>query len=252
MLARMIAVMTVALIMLSGCSTTTENTAKKNGSGSKVLPAAGEPINGMEDADPDDPYYATQLPDEQRVHPIPTGSIFDAYQAQSLYVEQSHFHVGDIISVQLSESTKASKSGNTQLKKSTDFSLDPIGVPGGNLTIANKEVSLNLNQAQNFSGDGSSEQTNQFEGEITVSVMKVMRNNNLLIRGDKWLLINNGKEFIRLTGIIRAKDITSDNTVSSTKIANARIEYSGNGQLANSQRLGWLTEKLNNPTVWPF
>lgn len=251
MLARMIVAITVTL-MLTACSTTTENTAKKNGSGSKTLPAAGEPVESMDEADPDDPYYATLMPEEPRISPMPTGSIFNIYQVQSLYVEQSHFHVGDIISVQLSESTKASKSGTTQLKKSTDFALEPIGVPGGNLEIANKEVSLSLNQAQNFSGDGQSSQSNDFEGEITVSVMRVMKNNNLLVRGDKWLLINNGKEFIRLTGIIRAKDITSNNTVSSTKIANARIEYSGNGQLANSQRLGWLTDKLNNPTVWPF
>lgn len=120
------------------------------------------------------------------------------------------------------------------------------------MKIAGREVNLDINQEQNFKGDGNASQSNDFEGELTVTVMKVLRNDNLLVRGDKWLLINNGKEYIRLTGVIRAKDVAPDNTVQSTKIANARIEYSGTGALANSQRLGWLTDKLNNPTVWPF
>ncbi|MCL1075838.1 flagellar basal body L-ring protein FlgH [Shewanella dokdonensis] len=250
----LIKTMTILLmtLLLAACASGSMNTAGKNGSGSKVLPPAGEPVQQMDDADPDDPYYAFIEPGDEAVSAIPTGSIFNIQQAQSIYVEQAHFRVGDIISVKLAESTKASKSGSTQMNKSTDFTLDPIGVPGGNLKIAGKEVDLDLSQQQKFKGDGNSSQSNDFEGEITVSVMKVMKNNTLLIRGDKWLLINNGKEFIRLTGIIRAKDILPDNTVSSTKIANARIEYSGNGELANSQRLGWLTDKLNNPTVWPF
>ncbi|KFZ38846.1 flagellar L-ring protein FlgH [Shewanella mangrovi] len=236
------------LLWVSGCAT---NSAM-NASGSKHYPAAGTPMEQAENADPNDPYYAVMAPETEVRRPLPTGSIFNDDVVQSLYIEQSHFRVGDIISIKLSESTRAHKSGNTQLKKSTDFSLDPIDVPGGTLKIANKEVNLGLNQEQNFEGDGSASQSNDFEGEITVSVMKVMKNDNLLVRGDKWLLINNGKEFIRLTGIIRAKDIDADNSVSSTKIANARIEYSGDGALADSQRLGWLTEKLTNPSIWPF
>ncbi|MDF0534765.1 flagellar basal body L-ring protein FlgH [Shewanella yunxiaonensis] len=239
-------------LLLGACASSGQNTAGTNGSGSKVFPPAGTPVQQMDDADPNDPYYASVEPNDEPLHAIPTGSIFNVDAAQSLYVEQSHFRVGDIISVKLAESTKASKSGSTQLNKSTDFTLDPIAVPGGNLKIAGKDVNLDLSQQQKFKGDGNSSQSNDFEGEITVSIMKVLKNNNLLIRGDKWLLINNGKEFIRLTGVIRAKDILPDNTVPSTKIANARIEYSGNGELANSQRLGWLTDKLNNPTVWPF
>ncbi|EKE70576.1 flagellar basal body L-ring protein FlgH [Gallaecimonas xiamenensis] len=238
-------------LCLAGCASDGP-AAPPKGAEARALPAPGTPVTQLEEPDPDDPYYAALEPEPEPLAVAPTGSLFNPNQARSLYVEHSHFRVGDIISVQLAESTKATKKGSTQLKKSSDFSLDPIGVPGGNLTLAGREVNLDLSQDQEFKGDGSASQSNDFEGELTVTVMRVMRNDNLLVRGDKWLLINNGKEYIRLTGIIRAKDITPDNTVQSTKIANARIEYSGSGALANSQRLGWLTDKLNNPSVWPF
>ncbi|WP_115717925.1 flagellar basal body L-ring protein FlgH [Gallaecimonas mangrovi] len=238
------------VLLVSGCAS--GPSAPPKGAEARALPAPGKPIQKMDEPDPNDPYYEALQPGPTPMQVQPTGSLFNANDAHDLYVEQSNYKVGDIISVQLAESTKASKKGSTELKKSSDFTLDPIGVPGGNLKIAGKEVNLDMNQEQNFKGDGNSSQSNDFEGELTVTVMKVLRNNNLLIRGDKWILINNGKEYIRLTGIIRAKDISPDNTIKSTKIANARIEYSGTGDLANSQRLGWLTEKLNNPTVWPF
>ena len=218
----------------------------------RVKPEAGLPVSKLDKPDPDDPYYAALEP-EPEVMPLKrNGSLFNPDRLHSLYVERSHFKAGDIVSVQLSESTRATKKGNTELQKSSDYNLDPIQIPGGNLRIAGKEVNLGLSQDQRFKGDGSASQSNDFEGELTVTVMRVLNNDNLLVRGDKWMLINNGKEFIRLTGIIRAKDVDKDNKIKSTKIANARIEYSGTGALADSQRLGWLTEKLNNPELWPF
>lgn len=250
-MSRHLLALSLALATLaSGCAS--GPSAPPKGAEARALPAPGTPVQKMDEATPDDPYYAAMEPGPAPMQVEPTGSLFNAAQARSLYVEQSHYRVGDIISVQLAESTKATKKGSTELKKKSDFTLDPVGVPGGNLKIAGREVNLDINQEQNFKGDGNASQSNDFEGELTVTVMKVLRNDNLLVRGDKWLLINNGKEYIRLTGVIRAKDVAPDNTVQSTKIANARIEYSGTGALANSQRLGWLTDKLNNPTVWPF
>lgn len=238
--------------LLSGCSSFGDPTAPPVGLEDRVKPGAGLPLARMETPDPDDPYYAALEPQPEALPMQNTGSLFNPNRLHSLYIERSHFKAGDIVSVQLSESTKATKKGQTQLKKSSEYNLDPIQIPGGNLQIAGRDVNLGLSQDQQFQGDGSASQSNDFEGELTVTVMRVLTNDNLLVRGDKWMLINNGREFIRLTGIIRAKDIDKDNKIKSTKIANARIEYSGTGALADSQRLGWLTEKLNNPELWPF
>ncbi|NRQ44334.1 flagellar basal body L-ring protein FlgH [Rheinheimera sp. YQF-2] len=239
-------------VLLCGCSVFADRAAPPAGLEERVQPDAGLPASKTAGPDPDDPYYAALEPVPEPMPLRNTGSLFNPERLHSLYIERSHFKAGDIVSVQLSESTKATKKGNTQLKKSTEYNLDPIRVPGGNLEIAGREVNLGLSQDQQFQGDGSASQSNDFEGELTVTVMRVLSNDNLLVRGDKWMLINNGKEFIRLTGIIRAKDIDKDNKIKSTKIANARIEYSGTGALADSQRLGWLTEKLNNPELWPL
>ncbi|HEX5792065.1 MAG TPA: flagellar basal body L-ring protein FlgH [Rheinheimera sp.] len=240
------------LVLLSGCAAFGERAAPPAGLEDRVKPDAGLPLTRLDQPDPDDPYYAALEPQPETLPLQNTGSLFNPNRLHSLYVERSHFKAGDIVSVQLSESTKATKKGNTQLKKSSEYNLDPIQIPGGNLQIAGREVNLGLSQDQQFQGDGSASQSNDFEGELTVTVMRVLSNDNLLVRGDKWMLINNGREFIRLTGVIRAKDIDKDNKIKSTKIANARIEYSGTGALADSQRLGWLTEKLTNPELWPF
>ncbi len=235
-------------IWLQGCATTDEQASNDYTHRLET----GSPMGQLEEADPDDPFFAAMEPQAEPAEQVPTGSIYQPGVSRGLYQERSHFHVGDIISVQLEESTKATKKGTTSLKKTSQFNLEPIGVPGGNLEIGDNEVQLDLDQEQTFKGDGTASQSNGFEGELTVAVTKVLRNDNLVIRGDKWLLINNGKEYIRLTGVIRAKDVNDNNTIDSSKIANARIEYSGTGSLADSQRLGWLADKLNDPEVWPF
>jgi len=71
------------------------------------------------------------------------------------------------------------------------------------------------------------------------------------VRGEKWITLNRGDEYIRISGIIRPEDVSQENTISSTKLANARISYSGTGELAESQSMGWVSRFFNNP-LWPF
>lgn len=216
-------------------------------------PLPATPLNKkMDDATEDDPYFAMLEPEPDPAHTQPTGSLFNDDIQNSIFDEQTRLRIGDIISVKLKEATSATKKQSSSLSKSNAFNLDPITVPGGNLKLAGREIELGLNQSQDFSGDGDASQSNNFTGEISVAVIRVMRNGNLVVRGDKWILINNGKEYIRLTGILRAKDVEDDNTVLSTKLANARMEYSGNGDLANIQQQGWLVKKISDPTIWPF
>ena len=91
-----------------------------------------------------------------------------------------------------------------------------------------------------FDGKGEATQSNQLNGEISVTVAEVYPNGTLLVRGEKLLTLNRGDEHIRISGIVRDADISADNRVPSTRVANAKITYSGNGEIARASRQGWL------------
>lgn len=200
---------------------------------------------------PDDPVYAPVYPVEQEVNMVPTGSLYNTRYANSLYSDIKARRVGDIITVMLEESTQASKSAKTEITKDDEYTLDPVVTPRGNFTINGNPLQLGMNRESEFEGDSKADQSNSLDGKITVNVIKVLPNGNLVIVGEKWLTLNQGQEYIRLTGLIRPQDIDSDNTVASYKVANARIQYSGTGALADAQEQGWLTQFFNNP-LWPF
>ncbi|MCI2284627.1 flagellar basal body L-ring protein FlgH [Colwellia sp. MSW7] len=215
---------------LSGCSNTVEL--------SKALP--------------NDPDFAPILPEVEEASIIPTGSLFKANYVNNIYSDSKAHRTGDIISVILSESTQANKNAKTELKKENSAVLDPIvGLGGVPATISGKSLQFGVNQNNSFKGDSKSDQGNSLSGDISVHVLKVLPNGNLMIRGEKWLTLNNGDEYIRLTGIIRPKDINSNNTILSTKVANARIQYSGTGTFADANEQGWLT-KFFNSSWWPI
>jgi len=119
------------------------------------------------------------------------------------------------------------------------------------VTLNGQAVQFGINQNSKFKGDAKADQGNSLSGDISVHVLRVLPNGNLMIRGEKWITLNNGDEYIRLTGVIRAKDINSDNTILSTKIANARIQYAGTGSFADVNEQGWLT-KFFNSSWWPL
>lgn len=208
-------------------------------------------VTVREIATPNDPNFAPITPDPQPVKMITTGSLYNTSYANNLYSDIKAHRVGDIITVLLEEKTQASKSAKTELKKEDEYTLDPVITPRGNFTINGNPLQLGMNRESEFKGDTKADQSNSLNGSISVNVLKILANGNLVIRGEKWLTLNNGEEYIRLTGLIRAQDIKFDNTVESFKIANARIQYSGTGPLADSQEQGWLTRFFNNP-LWPF
>ena len=102
-----------------------------------------------------------------------------------------------------------------------------------------------------FTGEGGASQSNRLEGSVTVTVVERLPNGNLFVSGEKWLTLNQGKEFIRVSGIVRPLDILADNSISSEKVANARIEYAGKGPLADANRMSWLARFFNSPWL-PF
>lgn len=195
---------------------------------------------------PDDEKYGPPALD----YSLPTphsGSLYRHNYSMTLFQDRRAYRVGDVLTVLLSEETESSKSADTKFGKTSSVGL---GVP----TIGNStydQFSASVDGERNFDGTASSSQGNKLEGAITVTVGEVLPNGVLRIRGEKWLRLNQGDEFIRLTGIVRVEDITRSNQVSSQRIGDARITYSGRGALADSNASGWLTQFFNSPWM-PF
>jgi flagellar L-ring protein precursor FlgH len=201
---------------------------------------------------PNDPDFAPIMPEAEEVSVVPSGSLFNTHYANNIYSDSKARRVGDIISVILNESTQAKKNAKTELKKEDAVTVSPVTGSGVNpIRINGQSIALGIDQKNNFKGDSKSNQGNSLSGNISVNVLKVLPNGNLMIRGEKWMSLTSGDEYIRLTGIIRAMDISADNTILSNKIANARIQYSGTGTFAEVQEQGWLS-KFFNSTWWPL
>ncbi|WP_019026992.1 flagellar basal body L-ring protein FlgH [Colwellia piezophila] len=201
---------------------------------------------------PNDPNFAPIMPEEEAEHIIPTGSLFKPYYVNNIYSDSKAHRVGDIISVILSEKTQAKKNAKTELKKENESTLDAVtGLGGFPVTVNGESLQFGINQNSSFKGDSKADQGNSLTGNISVHVLRVLANGNLMIRGEKWLTLNNGDEYIRLTGVIRSKDISSNNTILSTKVANARIQYAGTGSFADTNEQGWMV-KFFNSSWWPF
>lgn len=175
------------------------------------------------------------------------GSLFSSSHSMTLFQDRRAYRVGDILTVTLNEETNASKNADTSTGKSTDVTVDAPSIGG---SVIDK-LSASLTAARSFSGEATSNQRNSLEGSITVTVSKVMGNGILEIRGEKWLRLNQGSEFIRLTGLVRVDDINESNEVSSQRIANAEIAYAGRGTLADSNNKGWFHRFLDSP-FFPF
>lgn len=200
---------------------------------------------------PDNPYYApVEATPQPNLQPV-TGSIYNAATAMDIYGDGRAHRVGDIITVALQENTQSSKSSSTQVDKSNSNEVGVGSVFGQNLSAFGNPLSASLGSENSFDGQGDSDMSNSLSGNITVTVHKVLPNGNLLVRGEKWLTLNQGDEYIRVSGLIRPQDIDEANTVASTKMADARIAYSGTGSVQDANVMGWLSRFFIGP-LWPF
>jgi len=183
--------------------------------------------------------------------PATSGAIYQPARNLTLFDDVTARRVGDTVTIVLAEKTQASKSASTDATK--DSSID-TGIPilgGGGVTLnGNQILSNKWDTKQDFGGKGSSSQSNELNGSITVTVADVYPNGNLLVRGEKWLTLNQGEEFVQISGIIRPSDIERNNSVPSFKVADARITYSGNGAIADSNRPGILARFFMK--LWPL
>jgi flagellar L-ring protein precursor FlgH len=175
-----------------------------------------------------------------------SGGVFTAERPWALVADVRAFRPGDVLTVVLSETTQARKSADTNISKSSS-----VDIPA--FTIGHSTIDANTSIAadREFQGGATSTQQNALQGALTVIVQEVLPNGLLRVHGEKSLNLNQGEEFLRVSGFVRAEDIDAENRISSQRVANARIAYSGRGSLADSNRAGWLTRFFNSPWM-PF
>jgi flagellar L-ring protein precursor FlgH len=200
----------------------------------------------------DDGQWAPTPPMQPPVVAAPAdGSIYHDNQNMELFTDARAHRVGDILTIALVESTQASKKASTTTSKKDNADIGAPTVLGHGLSINGNPLSAGLESERSFDGNGSSSQSNQLTGQITVTVAERLSNGNLIVRGEKWLTINQGQELVRISGIVRPQDISPDNSVPSTRVADARISYTGRGTLADANTRGWLSRFFNSKWM-PF
>ena len=182
----------------------------------------------------------------------PTGGIFKLNGGGLFASDIRARDVGDILTVEMRETFAATKAQTASSAKNDTFGVTlPTGLPnvftGG---FDKNAAGLNAGAARTFAGSGSAAQSNSLVGLLTVTVTRVFDNGNMQIAGQKKLTLNNGDEYVRLSGLIRPEDISATNTVKSERIADAEIIYVGAGEIADSSRQGWLSRTMRN--VSPF
>ncbi|EXI92219.1 MAG: Basal body L-ring protein [Candidatus Accumulibacter sp. BA-94] len=176
-----------------------------------------------------------------------TGSIYQAGASRTLFEDRRARHVGDTITVTITENTSAATKSNNNIAKtgSINASIGPnLNLPGKTLT------ELKANSSNLASGKGDAAANNVFSGTITVTVVEVLPNGNLLVSGEKQVAIGHGQEYIRLSGIVNPYFVNASNTIASSQIADARIEYKESGAISEAQVIGWLARFFL--TVLPF
>jgi flagellar L-ring protein precursor FlgH len=192
--------------------------------------------------------FAATWPEEMPRDTPAQGAIFQAGYDVPLFENVVAHRVGDTVTVILSEQTAAQKSSSTSTSKETSVDLPAPLFGGSPLRIGGKEISASMDNSRSFEGSGDSSLSNRLQGNITVTVAKRLSNGNLVVRGQKWIEINQGREFVRIQGVIRPIDIQPDNTIASYKVADASIAYGQRGALADANRPGLLSRFFNS--IW--
>jgi len=199
-----------------------------------------------------DAEYAPAMPVSHYGPVQNTDSIYQTESAWLLHEDIKPRRVGDMLTVTLAEKTDAKKSADTDTIKSQDNAMTALNFLGAPVTYNDRQLlDTSLQSEYEFAGEAESTQSNSLTGSVTVTVVEVLANGNLVVQGEKWININQGEEYIRLRGIVRPSDISPDNTIASIRVANAQIQYSGEGSLADANEQGWLA-KFFNSSWMPF
>lgn len=203
-------------------------------------------------------------PSSQSIEPLPAwkptayaapaepsnGSLYRSDGGLSLFSNRSARAPGDLLTIVLVERTNATSRASTSTSKDSSASLEAPSLFGGPLTANGRDLlSVDATAGRAFKGTGDSAQSNRLDGNLTVTVVDRMPNGNLVVQGEKRIRLNQGDETIQVQGVVRPADITPDNSVPSSRLADARITYGGRGPVARSNVMGWLTRFFNSPAM---
>ncbi|KRG64352.1 flagellar basal body L-ring protein [Stenotrophomonas humi] len=169
------------------------------------------------------------------------GAIYAAGPGLNLYGDRRARDVGDLLTITLVENTTATTTASTAISKESNIDIGTPTLFGAPVTLGGKDIlGASASGERDFAGKGNSAQSNRLQGSVTVTVIQRLPNGNLVVQGQKNLRLNQGDELVQIQGVVRAADIAPDNTISSSKVADARIAYGGRGAVAQSNAMGWL------------
>ncbi len=181
-----------------------------------------------------------------------SGSIYQAGYDMRLFEDNKARRVGDVLSIIFNEATQANKAADLSQEKQNSMSFTAPSLYGMAVsTMTGSDLKTTVASDNKFTGTGKADQSNSLTGNISVTVIELLPNGDLKVRGEKRVTLNQGDEYVRLSGIVRPIDIDPSNTVSSDKVADATIMYTGNGSMADASKMGWLSRILNSAWI-PF
>lgn len=186
--------------------------------------------------------YPPVMPVDVPPPPKRLGTIYQSGYEVLLYEDRVSRRMGDILTVRLEQSTQGEYRAKTKTDKKT-LNNYPLPVLFGQAVPA---LTVNTNTQQTLNGIGNSDQSAKLRGTISVTVTRVLSNHNMIIQGESWVTINQGQEYIQLTGIVRPEDIRPDNSISSQRVAGAQIKYGARGQAGYATRGGLFTQLMNS------
>ena len=222
-----------------------------------VLAVAAAFLAGCESPPKRDPEFAAVPPAAIPQAPQGNGSIYQAGFERSWFENVRARRVGDILLVNLVEDTEASHTNEGSVDKNNNTSITSPTLFGQGVSWNNPFGSGSYNLGQSlqsstaFEGDGENTQENELSGSLSVTVVQVLSNGYLKVRGEKRIGMTGGNEYIRVSGIVRPEDIDVNNSVDSTRIADATLVYVGDGQVADASKMGWLARFFIS-AVFPF
>lgn len=200
--------------------------------------AASPAFAGKKKREEERQFYAPTVIAQPVAAPV-NGSIFQASMGYTPLTSGARAtSVGDIITIVLVERTQATKTNSADTTRSGSFGLTPPTT--GPLSKLFSPTDIGASGQNAFTGKGNATQSNALNGEITVTIAAVYPNGTMLVKGEKALTLNRGDEFIQLSGLVRQADIGPDNRIASTRVADAKIIYTGKGEIARASRQGWL------------
>jgi flagellar L-ring protein precursor FlgH len=180
-------------------------------------------------------------PQAVEVSAVNNGSIFQSGHYRPLFEDHRARLVGDTITVQIVEKVSATQTSTSSIDKSGAVAAGVTAIPGlaANSFVAGR-ANVGMTSSNTFAGKGSTNNSNDFSGTITATVIEVLPNGHLVVSGEKQIGVNHNVDVLRFSGQIDPRAIQTGNTVASAQIANVRIEQRGKGQQADAQGIGWL------------